>query len=136
MANDNKFRFTKSNIEKLQPTDKRAYYYDTAEPSLMLQVTPNGVKTYYVYKRIHGRPTRTYLGTVDVLKSPEMAREMAAEVKVAINKGEDPHKQNRQYSNEDKLQKLFDDFVEERGRFIGRRTMVNYQSMWKTKLSK
>ena len=76
MANDNKFRFTKSNIEKLQPTDKRAYYYDTAEPSLMLQVTPNGVKTYYVYKRIHGRPTRTYLGTVDVLKSPEMAREM------------------------------------------------------------
>ena len=136
MANDNKFRFTKSNIEKLQPTDKRAYYYETAEPSLMLQVTPNGVKTYYVYKRIHGRPTRTYLGTVDVLKSPEMAREMAAEVKVAINKGEDPHKQNRQYSNEDKLQKLFDDFVEERGRFIGKRTMVNYQSMWKTKLSK
>ena len=136
MANDNKFRFTKSNIEKLQPTDKRAYYYDTAEPSLMLQVTPNGVKTYYVYKRIHGRPTRTYLGTVDVLKSPEMAREMAAEVKVAINKGEDPHKQNRQYSNEDKLQKLFDDFVEERSRFIGKRTMVNYQSMWKTKLSK
>ena len=136
MANDNKFRFTKSNIEKLQPTDKRAYYYDAAEPSLMLQVTLNGVKTYYVYKRIHGRPTRTYLGTVDVLKSPEMAREMAAEVKVAINKGEDPHKQNRQYSNEDKLQKLFDDFVEERGRFIGRRTMVNYQSMWKTKLSK
>lgn len=52
MANDNKFRFTKSNVEKLQPTDKRAYYYDTAEPSLMLQVTPNGVKTYYVYKRI------------------------------------------------------------------------------------
>lgn len=136
MTNSNKFRFTKSSIEKIQPTNKRAYYYDTAEPSLMLQVTPNGAKTYYVYKRVHGVPTRTYLGTVDVLKSPEMAREMAAEVKVAINKGEDPHKKKRQYSAEDKLQKLFDDFVEERGRFIGERTMANYKSMWRTKLSK
>lgn len=136
MSKDNKFRFTKTNVEKIQPTDKRAYYYDTAEPSLMLQVTPKGVKTYYVYKRIHGRPTRTYLGTVDVLKSPEMAREMAAEVKVSINKGEDPHKKNRQYTQEDKLQKLFDDFVEERERFIGKRTMANYKSMWNSKLSK
>ena len=131
----NKFKFTKSNIKKLQPGNKRSYYYDTAEPNLMLQVTPNGTKTYYVYKRIQGRPVRTYLGTTDIL-TPEMARIKANEVKVSINKGENPHKQSTKYNENTTLQQLFDDFVKERERFIGERTMVGYKSMWNTKISK
>mgnify|MGYP000032986683 FL=1 len=131
----NKFKFTKSNIKKLQPGNKRSYYYDTAEPNLMLQVTPNRTKTYYVYKRIQGRPVRTYLGTTDIL-TPEMARIKANEVKVSINKGENPHKQSTKYNENTTLQQLFDDFVKERERFIGERTMVGYKSMWNTKISK
>ena len=113
----NKFKFTKSNIKKLQPGNKRSYYYDTAEPNLMLQVTPNGTKTYYVYKRIQGRPVRTYLGTTDIL-TPEMARIKANEVKVSINKGENPHKQSTKYNENTTLQQLFDDFSSEAGRTL------------------
>lgn len=136
MTNDNKFRFTKGNIEKLKPTGKRAYYYDTAEPNLMLQVTPTGVKTYYVYKRIHGKPTRTYLGTTDVLKTPDMARIEAGKVKLAINQGEDPHKQQRQYKEDTLLQQLYNDFVDDRERFLGERTIQDYKNLWHSKLVK
>lgn len=136
MAKDNKFRFTKSNINKLKPAAKRAYYYDAVEPNLMLQVTPKGAKTYYVYKRIQGKPTRIYLGGTDVLISPDLARKAATEIKADLIKNIAMRQTHRQYKNDDKLQQLFDDFIKERRRFIGAKTMVNYQSIWRTKLCK
>lgn len=60
----NKFKFTKSNIKKLQPGNKRSYYYDTAEPNLMLQVTPIAKFNDTVFNagvsfvEIHTKPAR------------------------------------------------------------------------------
>ena len=46
------FRFTDKDIKDIKPTAKREYYHDTVEKDLLLQVTPNGAKTFYIYKRM------------------------------------------------------------------------------------
>ena len=131
----NRFKFTNTNIKSLPNPAKRTFYYDTVEPKLSLQITPNGAKSFYVRQRVKGNDIRVKLGEPPIM-TVEEARIAAVASRKMMNDGENPIKQSRKYRDEDKLQKLFDDFVEERGRFIGRRTMVNYQSMWKTKLSK
>ena len=131
----NRFKFTNTNIKSLPNPAKRTFYYDTVEPKLSLQITPNGAKSFYVRQRVKGNDIRVKLGEPPIM-TVEEARIAAVASRKMMNDSENPIKQSRKYRDEDKLQKLFDDFVEERGRFIGRRTMVNYQSMWKTKLSK
>lgn len=40
------FKFTDKNVRNVKPTDKREYYHDTIVKDLLLQVTPNGAKTF------------------------------------------------------------------------------------------
>ena len=56
------FRFTDKAIKNIKPTAKREYYHDTVEKDLLLQITPNGAKTFYIYKRMDGQPVRYKLG--------------------------------------------------------------------------
>lgn len=51
---------------------KRDYYYDAKEKGLILAVTAAGSKTFYLYKRIEGRPERLLLG-----KFPDLTVENA-----------------------------------------------------------
>ncbi|MBO6288994.1 MAG: DUF4102 domain-containing protein [Alphaproteobacteria bacterium] len=50
------FRFTDKAVRDIKPTAKREYYHDTIEKDLLLQVTPSGVKTFYLYKRMGDKP--------------------------------------------------------------------------------
>lgn len=131
----NRFKFTNTNIKSLPAPEKRTFYYDTVEPKLSLQVTPNGAKSFYIRQRVRGVDIRVKLGEPPIM-TVEEARIAAVANRKMMNDGENPIQQSRKYRNEDKLQKLFDDFVEERERFIGKRTMANYKSMWNSKLSK
>lgn len=131
----NRFKFTNTNIKSLPAPEKRTFYYDTVEPKLSLQVTPNGAKSFYIRQRVRGVDIRVKLGEPPIM-TVEEARIAAVANRKMMNDGENPIQQSRKYRNEDKLQKLFDDFVEERERFIGKRTMANYKSMWNNKLSK
>ena len=40
----------------------RAYFYDKRTPGLALCVTAAGGKTFYLIRRVHGRPRRSALG--------------------------------------------------------------------------
>ena len=50
--------FTKAALTAAAPAakGKRDYYYDGKEKGLVLAVTPAGGKSFYLYKRIDGRP--------------------------------------------------------------------------------
>ena len=89
--------FTRASLEALPAaaSGTRAYYYDKQISSLQVQVTDRGTKTYFVYKRINGRPRRVKLG-----RFPDMAPAAArneARIKLGeIARGIDPDESKRE----------------------------------------
>lgn len=132
---DKHFKFTNTNIKNLPIPTKRTFYYDTVEPKLSLQITPNGSKSFYIRQRVKGNDIRVKLGEPPLM-TVEEARIATVANRKLMNDGENPHKQNTKYNENTTLQQLFDDFVKKRERFIGERTMVGYKSMWNAKISK
>jgi len=108
-----RFNFTQAAIVAVRPPTKqeRAYVYDKRTPALALCVTRNGSRTFYVYRRIHGRPVRVRLG-----RFPEMtldqARKQAAVVLAEIARGNDPQEQKRALRRQCTLRELFDYYLE------------------------
>lgn len=90
---------------------KRDYYYDTKEKGLMLAVTAAGSKTFYLYKRIDGRPERLLLGKFPDL-TVENARKLAASAKGEIAMGENPQKAKRAIRDEMTFEALFTEYLE------------------------
>ncbi|MCG8073816.1 MAG: Arm DNA-binding domain-containing protein, partial [Candidatus Thiodiazotropha taylori] len=87
----NKLNFTKAALTAIPAarSGKRDYYNDTRVLGLQIQVTDKGVKTYYVYKRIHGQPKRIKIGRFPDL-SPALARDQAQICLSQIAQGIDP----------------------------------------------
>lgn len=67
-----RFRFTKAAIEALQPTDKRATYYDSTVRKLAVLVSTAGRKTFSVIRWTDGKAVWLKLGTY-----PDMTIEQA-----------------------------------------------------------
>lgn len=105
--------FTKGALLALSPAaaGKQATYYDTRIPGLMLLVTANGAKTFYVYRRINGRPERVKIGRFPDL-TVEQARRMAEETNGAIARGEDPAQKRRETQKEPTFGELFTWYLE------------------------
>jgi hypothetical protein len=82
--------FTKPLIESLPNAapGKRDYYRDARVRGLQLMVTDHGSKTFAVYRRIAGRPTRYTLGRFPDL-TPELARRKAEGILGKVAFGED-----------------------------------------------
>tara|TARA_R110002051_G_scaffold153904_1_gene226236 strand:- start:7516 stop:8685 length:1170 start_codon:yes stop_codon:yes gene_type:complete len=90
---------------------KRDYYYDAKEKGLVLAVTPAGGKSFYLYKRIDGRPERLLLGKFPDL-TVENARKLAASAKGEIAMGENPQKAKRSIRDEMTFGALFSEYLE------------------------
>ncbi|PXW71066.1 site-specific recombinase XerD [Loktanella sp. PT4BL] len=90
---------------------KRDYYYDEREKGLVLAVTPAGGKSFYLYKRIDGRPERLLLGKFPDL-TVENARKLAASAKGEIAMGENPQKAKRSIRDEMTFGALFTEYLE------------------------
>ncbi len=92
-----KLNFTKAALERITPPTKPEgstggkfdTYHDTGEKGLVLLVSNGGAKTFYVYKRIKGKPKRVRLGAFPDL-SIENARKAAQTEKGLIAQGIDP----------------------------------------------
>ena len=91
-----RLNFTKAALIKAPPAGKgkRDYHYDTKERGLILAVTDNGAKSFYLYKRIEGRPERVLLGRFPDI-SIENARTLAAQAKGRIAHGGNPQNDPR-----------------------------------------
>jgi hypothetical protein len=124
----NKLNFTKAGLAALPPAEpgKRTYFNDTRVLGLQLQVTDKGVKTYYVYKRIHGRPKRIKLGRFPDM-SPALARDEAQICLAQIAKGDDPMVLKREKRAKSvTLAAAFEDFKEARSN-LKAKTLYDYQ---------
>lgn len=103
--------FTKVFIEKIQPSHKRDYYLDEKEKGLQLQVTENGVKSFYLRKKINGVSKRIFIGHFPDL-SVENARKIALELKGEIAKGIDPHSRKQTLKQEITFGDFFTEYME------------------------
>ncbi len=109
----NRLNFTLASLDKLSlPADgKRSYYNDIKIPGLQIQVTANGTKTFYVYRRINGRPRRVKLGRYPDMK-PAQAREQAKITLGQIAEGKDPIAiKRREHAKSVTLGEAFEEFM-------------------------
>ncbi|MGJ8624238.1 MAG: tyrosine-type recombinase/integrase [Yoonia sp.] len=104
--------FTKAALLKAPPAAKgRDYYYDEREKGLVMAVTGTGTKTFYLYKRIEGRPERLMLGRFPDM-TVEQARKRAVTAKGEIATGANPQKERRAIRDEMTFGDLFSEYLE------------------------
>jgi len=108
-----KINFTKSVIEKLiaPESGKRDYYYDLKESGLVLQLTSSGAKSFYLYRKINGRPERVLLGKFPDL-SIEQVRKKAVVEKANIVMGKNPQDNKRKIRHEITFKEMFDEYMQ------------------------
>jgi len=89
--------------------------FDDKVKSLAIQVTPAGARSWFVVKRINGKPVRTRLGSWPDL-SVEGARRAAGEVLGAIANGKNPHRERKALRQEATLADLWREWSDLHGR--------------------
>ncbi len=89
-------RFTVKMLDGLRPAPagKRSYVNDAEVPGLQVAVTPRGTRTFCVYRRILGKPTRVRLGDYPAM-TIEQARKRARSVLNQIAEGVNPATEKR-----------------------------------------
>ena len=109
-----KINLNTSNIKKLPvPTDgKRTYYYDNKLPGLGIMVFPSGTKTFFLYKRVDGKPDKIKLGRFPDMH-PEQAYNAAVRIMNEISEGSNPNKEKKNLRAETTFEELFTKYLSE-----------------------
>ncbi|WP_217490986.1 Arm DNA-binding domain-containing protein [Candidatus Odyssella thessalonicensis] len=111
MSDNRKFNFTKKALEALDSIDKdKTYFYDTKVHGLTICVTKSGVKTFYLYRKVAGRPERIRIGKFPDL-SIENARGEASKLNHMIEKGMNPNQEKQKLKSELTFADLFDRYL-------------------------
>lgn len=104
--------FTKQLLRSLKaPASGRLYVADTREKGLSAYVTPNGVITFFVRKRINRRDERVVIGRYPEM-TIEQARTQALAIKAQIAQGKDPIEDKRRMRSEITFFDMFQEFME------------------------
>jgi len=82
----NKFLFTRTLIEKLEPGNKRTRYYDTKVYGLMLEVMPTGSKIYRLRRTVHYKNEVATIGNSRDI-TLDQAREKAIKLSAQLING-------------------------------------------------
>src|SRR4051794_3453615 len=95
VTTEKRFGFTEARLKALQPTTITQTYFDTKTPGLTFNVTPNGAKAYYWYRRVPGRESarRHKWGNSPAMSlegKPNGARALAARYSGKVDAGFDP----------------------------------------------
>ncbi len=107
-------KFTNKVIEALTPTDNdtRTEYADTAISGLRLRVSPTGVKTFSLLRRVKNGPMeRITLGRFPDIKCEEAANK-AKQLIGVIASGANPAELKRANRGEMTFSELFADYIE------------------------
>lgn len=107
-----RFNFTKPVIDALPLPEqgKRAYYYEPKTRGFCVGVTSAGVKTFYLYRKINGRPERIRIGKYPDM-SIEQARNKAEKLNGEIAEGKNPQDAKRALRAEATFDELFEAYV-------------------------
>jgi hypothetical protein len=104
--------FTKQFLQSLKaPASGRLYVADTREKGLSVYVTPNGIITFFVRKRINGRDERVVIGRYPET-TVEQARTQALSIKSQVAQGKDPIEDKRRMREDINFAEMFQEFME------------------------
>ena len=93
---ENRIRFTKATLAGLTAPEKGARrYFDETTPGLVLRVTAHGAQTFFLYKKVNGRPAELRIGAYPAL-TIEQAQRQAKILAGQIEQGEDPAEKRRE----------------------------------------
>jgi integrase len=131
-----KIRFTEESVSKLPTPDKgkRKYYHDSQAAGFCVCVTGTGTKTFYVVRKLNGKPEYIRIGRYPDEIKPKPARERAVEINESIVKGKNPNELKRNKRSEMVLEELFEQYMENHAKVHNRRPQ-NSQSNYKLYLS-
>lgn len=112
-----KLNLTKKEIAELPtpPEGKRAEYYDTQIRGLLIRVTSNGKKAFYVRRKKDGVSQRLIIGPFPET-SLEEARKKAFELCAALVKGDNPRKKAIAARSEPTFGELLDEYLDQHAR--------------------
>ncbi len=80
---------TKTSVERIPTPEKTAFHWDDKLPGFGIRVTPTGVKSFIIQKRIKGKDKRITVGRFGAL-TVEQARKQAQKLIGQIATGGDP----------------------------------------------
>jgi integrase len=107
-----KINFTKSELNSLKTPNKcREYYQDVKEKGLSLYITTNGVKTFYIRKRVNGKDEKLIIGNYPDI-SIENARKQVNIIKGKIAEGINPNEEKGRLKQEMVFSELFIEYME------------------------
>ncbi|MFC1659179.1 tyrosine-type recombinase/integrase [Pseudomonadota bacterium] len=107
-----KLNFTKSELNNISiPKTGRKYYQDIKEKGLSLYITSNGVKTFYIRKRINGKDEKIIIGNYPDL-SIDNARKQASIIKGKIAQGINPNEEKNRLNQEITFKEMFNEYME------------------------
>lgn len=109
---ERKLNFTKKRLEAIDaPVEgKQVYYHDTVTRGLSLSVGRAGKKTFFLYRKIEGKPKRILIGPFPAI-GVEQARKKAEEFNTEIAKGRRPDEQVKLSKAEITLEELFAEYL-------------------------
>lgn len=90
-----RLNFTKAAINAIKPTAKRREIWDTKTPGLCIRVSPTGVKTYQVIKKLHGKTKRITLGKHTDLTVEQARKKAGSKITDIVYKEIDPNQEER-----------------------------------------
>jgi integrase len=114
MSKSNHFNFTKAVLTALPLPEKgkTGYYYDEKSRGLGLYVTASGTRTFFVYRKIEGKPERIKLGRFPDM-SIEQARKQAGITNSNIDMGENPQEEKRKKRQEITFGEFFEIYMQD-----------------------
>lgn len=134
-----RFNFTVKTIANLPVLgaegSTRTIYYDTQIRGLGIYVTKKGVKTFFVYRKVEGKPVRIILGRTDEI-SLDRAREKAANVHSQIAEGINPQEKKRALREEITFGELWALYWERHAMLYRKASSRNDESLYRLYLSK
>lgn len=135
MGDETHISFSKERLLALPlpETGKRATYHDAKVQGLQLRVSPSGVKTFSVYRRMKGgQPERITLGRFPAM-TIEQARKSASAINAEIEAGANPAAARRAIREEPTFAEMFEQFVAEKkkrdGTPLGEKTKRDYRDL-------
>lgn len=107
----NRFAFTKLRLDGIpSPEVGRQRFHDDKIPGLILAVT-KGSKTFYLYKKVDGRPVEYKLGSYPEL-TIEQARKLASTATLKYITGVNPQKERTDKRGEATLKELWEQYLD------------------------
>lgn len=110
---------------------KQAWVYDLKVPGLCLLTTANGVQTFYLYRKVKGRPQRVRIGGFPEI-TIDQARNLAAQLNGKIAAGADPQAEKRAIRDDSTLGEVWERWLKDKKERLRGRTIETDESRWKT----